>query len=284
MQLLKKISRITVLSLLCNTIVPQMAIAQTSLHTKKILATEPIPENRLAQDQLKLNADYDPSVKYAVNCTIYLINYSLLGVSIKVLSTYKVNACDPDLFRSTTAASAKAQLNTYQSIDRIIPVGPHIQLMDRNTSTVSKPYLSIGLLNFSEVGSAHLGVKELFTNLSSWRKWLGKVTTYNPINMAENTDYVWLPGSKVYTLTTDKGQVFVMSHFLPSGVGTAVKGIENTAENLGQYLNLPSGWRYEVKTLTKVLTVKRQQEVGHTTLRIIDEYSNAYIGIDSKLE
>lgn len=284
MHLLKKLCRVTTFALLCNMIVLQMAGAQPSMHTKKILVSEPIPEKSLAQDQLRLNADYDPTAKYAVNCTIYMLDYRFLSVSIRVLSTYKVNACDPDLFRSTTAASVKAQLNTFQSIDRIIPVGPHIQLMDRNTSTVSKPYLSIGLLNFSEIGSAHLGVKELFTNLNAWKKWRGKVTTYNPIKMAENTDYVWLPGSKIYTLTTDTGQVFVMSHFLPSGVGTQVKDIENTAANLGQYLNLPSGWRYEVKTLTKILTIKRQEEVGHTTLRIIDEYNNAYIGVDSKIE
>lgn len=263
---------------------PALAYAQGSLHTKKILASEPIPEKSLAQDQRKLNADYDPTVKYAISCTIYTLTHRLLSVSIDALSTYKINACDPDLFRATTAASIKAQLNTYQSIDRIIPMGPNIQLMDRNTSTVSNPYLSIGLMNYSKVASAHIGVKDIFTNLNTWRKWRSRVTIYNPIKMAESVHYIWEPGSSLYTLTSDKGVQYVMTHFQPPTLEMQIKDIEETASTLAQRLNLPEGWRYEVKTLNKIMSIRRQQELGYTTLRVFDENGNAYIAIDEPIE
>lgn len=261
-----------------------LAYAQGSLHTKKILAYEPIPEKTLAQDQRKLNADYDSTIKYAVNCTIYALSHHTLSVTINVLSTYKINACDPDLFRATTAASIKAQLNTYQSIDRIIPIGPHIQLMDRNTSTVSNPYMSIGLMNYSKIASAHIGVKDIFTNLNTWRKWHSKVTFYNPIKMAESVNYVWQPGSTVYTLTSDKGVEYVMTHFQPATLDMQVKEIEETASTLAQRLNLPDGWRYSVKTLNKIMSIRRQEELGYTTLRVFDENGNVYIAIDQPIE
>ncbi|MGB4011362.1 MAG: hypothetical protein WBL16_10355, partial [Zwartia sp.] len=149
---------------------PSIAYAQNSAHTKQILASEVNPEKSLAVDLLTLNEDYDHTSKYAVNCTIYLLDYKLMSVRLTVLSTYKINACDPDLFAETTAASVKAQLAAYESIDRIVPVGPHIQMMDRNTSTVSHPYLSIGLLNFSQVASAYIGPLKVLSNLSNWRK------------------------------------------------------------------------------------------------------------------
>lgn len=284
MNLFKKLCGVVSLALIGAFVMPVSAQAQSSARMKQILVTESLPEKSLAVELLKLDEDYDSTAKYAVSCSIYVLDYSFLSVTINVLSTYKVNACDPDLFQATTSASVKAQLNTYQSIDRVVPVGPHVQLMDRNTSTVANPYLSIGLLNFSKIANAHLGFKDLFTNLRSWKKWRSKVTVYNPIKMSENTDYVWLPGSKIYTLTTDTGVVFVMSHFLPNGIGGEIKGIEETAANLSQFLNLPEGWRYEVKTLQKILNIRRQEDLGHTTLRVFDEYSNAYIAVDAKID
>ncbi len=283
MHLLKKLSGASFLFML-GMMVSVIACAQGSIHTKKILASEPIPEKTLAQDQRKLNADYDSTIKYAVNCTIYALSHRMLSVTIDVLSTYKINACDPDLFRATTAASIKAQLNTYQSIDRIIPIGPHIQLMDRNTSTVSNPYMSIGLMNYSKVASAHIGIKDIFTNLNTWRKWHSKVTVYNPIKMAESVNYAWQPGSTIFTLTSDTGVEYVMTHFQPQTLDIKAKEIEETASTLAQTLNLPAGWRYEVKTLKKIMTIRRQEELGYTTLRIFDENGNVYIGIDQPIE
>lgn len=284
MYLLKKLCGVLSLAMLGIVVVPASVHAQSSMRMKQILVSEPIPEKSLARDLLKLDEDYDPTAKYAVTCTIYILDYRFLSINITVLSTYKVNACDPDLFRSTTAASVKAQVIASHPIDRIVPVGPHVQMMDRNTSTVSHPYISIGLLNFSQVASAHIGIKDIFKNVTTWDNFRSRVTIYNPLKMAENIDYVWLPGSKIYTITTKEGEVFVMSHFLPGGVGVEVKSIEETAANLSQFLNLPDGWRYEVKTLKKILTVKRQEDLGHTTSRVFDEYSNAYIGIGGQLE
>ncbi|MFY9137443.1 hypothetical protein [Zwartia sp.] len=263
---------------------PSIAYAQNSAHTKQILASEVNPEKSLAVDLLTLNEDYDHTSKYAVNCTIYLLDYKLMSVRLTVLSTYKINACDPDLFAETTAASVKAQLAAYESIDRIVPVGPHIQMMDRNTSTVSHPYLSIGLLNFSQVASAYIGPLKVLSNLSNWRKLKNRTTTYSPVDMSESIDYVWLPGSVVFTLTSDQGEVFVMTHFTPNGSGVKIKGIELAAKELGQYLNLPAGWRYDFKTITKVLSVKRQEDVGQTSRRVFDEYSNAYLAVNAPIE
>jgi len=284
MHLLKKILAVMSVALLGVITQNSVVNAQNSSHTKNILVTETNPEKSLALDFLKLQEDYDHTAKYSVNCTIYTLNYKLLSLTITVLSTYKVSACDPDLFAETTSASVKAQLAAFQTIDRVIPIGPHVQMMDRNTSTVSHPYLSIGLLNFSQVASAYVGPFEIITNIQNWRKLRNRTTTYSPINMSENIDYVWLPGSDVFTLTSDKGEVFIMSHFTPNGSGVLVTGIEDAARSLGHYLNLPTGWRYESKKLKRIFSVKRQEDIGQTSRRVFDEYSNAYIAVTQPLE
>jgi len=284
MNLLKKLFGVVSLSLLSCLLVPQTAEAQTSLLPNAALATDSIPNEAFALDQLRLNENYDPKAKYAVGCNINLLDFKFLAFEMTTLSTYGINACDPKVFRNLTAASAKAQLDTFQPIKRVVLVGPFVQLMDRNASTVSNPYLSIGLLNFSVISTARIGIKDIFTNTHTWRKWSSKVTIYNSIKMAENVDYLWLPGSKIYTLTNDQGHVFVMSQLLPSGIGVEIKGIEELAENLAQHLNLPTGWHYEVKTLTKILRIRRQADLGNTTERLADEYSNFYIRVNNAVD
>ena len=284
MHLLKKFFSSTAFALLSASAPTAIVFAQNLANTENTASTAPIPEERRALDLFKLQESYDHSAKYAVNCTIYALDYRLISITVTVLSTYKVSACDPDLFAATTSASVKAQLAAYQAIDRVIPIGPHVQMMDRNTSTVSKPYLSIGILNFSPIATSFIGPLDIITNIHNWMKLKDRTTTYSPIHMSENVNYVWLPGSEIYTLTSNKGELFVMSHFTPDGSGIKVTGIDDGARELGQFLNLPKGWRYEVKTLKKILAVKRFDDVGQTTRRVFDEYSNAYIAIDRKIE
>jgi hypothetical protein len=252
--------------------------------TQKIELSEKEPTRTIAENLLWLNQTYNPTVKYSVACSIYIVHRSILSIKITELSTYKVNACDPDLFMATTSASVSAQLLTYTDIDRVVPAGPYVQMMDRNTSTVAFPYLSIGLLKFSEKASASLGPIDILQDIKMWWKWKFSQISYNPLKMQEDINYVWLPGSNIFTLTSDTGTVFIMTSFIPDAMAMQSKTIEESATNLSQYLNLPPGWKYESKKLKKVLSVKRQQNLGHTSLRIQDEYGNNYLAIDEKIE
>ncbi len=245
-------------------------------------ARQPASNAETAINQVKLNQAYDPTVKYAISCQLIMFERSLFAIHVTELSTFKINACDPDLFIATTSASVKAQLNTFTKVERIIQVGPSVQMMDRNTSNVSNPYLSIGLLNFSQVGEGRVTLVDLIQNFKVWMKWRSS-SIYNPLNVSENTNYVWLPGSTVYTLTSNTGEVFVMTYFLPSSLSITTEQIETEATNLAGYLNLPTGWKYEAVQLKKVLAVKRQSALGYTSRRLADEYNNSYIGISESI-
>ena len=55
------------------------------------------------------------------------------------------------------------------------------------------------------------------------------------------------------------------------------RDIENIAENLGKYMNLPKGWRYEISTLDKVLQVKERQYNQIKSFHMQDEFGNIYM-------
>ncbi|WP_396190708.1 hypothetical protein, partial [Flavobacterium sp.] len=58
--------------------------------------------------------------------------------------------------------------------------------------------------------------------------------------------------------------------------------LEDFAANVGSQISLPSGWRYEVGVIKRLLSIRNISEVKQETTRIMDDFGNYYIEIDPR--
>lgn len=217
--------------------------------------------------------------KYAISCLIYVYakNLATLSIDITILSTYKINRCDPSSFIRTTAASVKAQLLSKLDVDFVILSGPHIQMMDFNNTPVENRYMPIGHINYTPIARAHLGISDAITHFGEWSKWLQSIQYYNPIRTNQDIDYTWFPGTTIYEIIASNNDRYIMSHLVAEDLIRHTDDIEKIAKNLGNYLNLPKGWRYEYTTLNKVMQIRQRQYDRVQSYHIQDEFGNIYM-------
>ena len=224
--------------------------------------------------------------KYSVTCLIYVYSrsYLTLSIDITVFSTYKINRCDPVSFIKTTAAGVKAQVTNKLPANFVVNSGPHIQMMDFNNTPVENPFISIGTLNYSPTAKANIGILDLIQHFHEWSSWIQTVQYYNPLKTIQDTDYTWFPNSKLYKLITDKNETFLMSHLVATDLIIDQDDIENVADQLGKYMNLPKGWRYEVTVLDKILQIKQRQYAKVSGHHMQDEFGNIYIQLSEDIK
>lgn len=217
--------------------------------------------------------------KYYKACTIYIYIKSFLSVEIINMSTFKISSCPDHEFRHITAASVMAQLKTVAPVTLVSMNGPYYQLMDENNSVIDSAFVSIGNLNFTPVMRAQISYKDLLTNFSSLMKWRNVEVSYNPIATRRNMNFVWYKDSTIYTLVSDTGKHYVMAYFSPPEIDRFqnAKQITDKLDNLGNILNLPAGWRYEVIVLPKILRLTQIPERGYISETLMDELENVYI-------
>ena len=217
--------------------------------------------------------------KYALSCFVYTFKKNWVSVDITILSTFRSKPCDPELFAQFTAANIIAQVQTAIPTDYALEAGPHAQLMDLNrTPLVSRTY-SIGPMEFAPVARTSVGLFDLFLHFTEWKNWaLGK-TAYSIIYFKTSISFLWNVGSRIHTITTDTGQVFIMTHMtLPVEIKNELDA-EACLSNLGSALNLPAGWTYTSQTLQKVLEVNYNNFEGKEYARLTDEFGNVYLDV-----
>lgn len=217
--------------------------------------------------------------KYALSCLVYTFKKNLLSVDITILSTFRSKPCDPEFFAQFTAANIIAQVKTAIPTDYALEAGPHAQLMDLNRTPLVSRTFSIGPMEFAPVARTSVGLFDMFLHFTEWKNWaLGK-TAYSIIYFKTSIAFLWNMGSKIYTITTDSGQVFIMTHM------TLPKEIKNEQDadaclsNLGNALNLPAGWKYSSQSLQKVLEVNYNNFEGKEYARLADEFGNVYLDV-----
>lgn len=221
--------------------------------------------------------------KFYKACSIFIYLRSFLRVDIINMSTYKVSSCPQSEFNKITASSVAAQLQTVAPITLVSMVGPSFQLMDENHSVIESEYVSIGNLNFSPVMYAEINFLDVFTHTKSVLRWSKADASYNPIPTKRNMHFVWYKGSTVYTLLTDKGKRYVMAYFSPSDIDqiTSEDEINKKLAHLPSVLNLPTGWKFEIIKLPKVLRMHQILFQGRLGETLMDELSNIYIHVDN---
>lgn len=215
--------------------------------------------------------------KYSTSCLIYVYDRNFLSVDITIFSTYKINRCDPRVFIKTTAAGVKAQLTNRLNTDFVILSGPHIQMMDFNNTPVENRFIPIGPLNYSPVAKAHLGPIDIIRSFYQWSAWIRSMQYYSVLHTTQDADFTWYPGSRIYKLINDQDETFIMTNLISMDEMHNEEDIEKIAINLGKYLNLPKGWRYEISVLDKVLQLRQRQFSGEHAGHLQDEYGNIYM-------
>ncbi len=237
--------------------------------------------NRLLYSELVYERDknsQDYSQKYAVNCHLLAYKKSIFGIQGYAFSTYRVNHCKPNDFMKLSAVSVKAQLRTFIDLDFVILTGPHLQMMDRNFTPIENKYIPLGNLNFTMIGAFKIGLLDNIRRLMYGTTGL----SYTPVKIKEDVYYVWYPHSKIYRLVDDSGRVFVMTNLSASSTIGSDNQLEDFAANVGSQISLPSGWRYEVGVIKRLLSIRNISEVKQETTRIMDDFGNYYIEIDPR--
>lgn len=222
--------------------------------------------------------------KYAITCLIYTYKRHFMSVRVSIFSTYKSEPCDPSWFRRITGASIGAQLATTVPYDYIIEAGPHAQLMDINTTPLEQRSIPIGDLEFAQVAIADIGITDVFKHFGSWKRWLADQTNYTFVYMDATNFFKWNPGSIIYKIVTDTNRTFVMTHIALNDKIMNQVELELMANDMGEKLNLPQGWRYESQALKKILTFNQKQFDKKPTARMVDEFGNIYVEILDPIE
>ncbi len=209
-------------------------------------------------------------------CDIFAIERGIGWTKSTNYSTFRVGTCEQSHIDSLTAASARAQMATLGDFDQIIVAGPYSYTMDINNSQIRNPYISLGNLRFSQVSVSSFTVWDAITHIHEAKRWLSQNTAYNPVRTTGDVDYVWFAGRKVHLLINGRQEHFVMTGVLDE-VKNGKQGIH--LSNMGEFMNLPDGWRFETKILDRVLSMNSRGIRKYEFERLIDEFGNLYIRI-----
>lgn len=212
-------------------------------------------------------------------CTLYAGSFQLrtLGIRLTKYSTMGLsNDCDEKTYNSLTQATMEAQLRAVQRPDFVIRGGVHRYLMDVNLATLPNPFIKIGGLDFSAVGTIDIGLIEFIRNPNLSSQSLVSSSQYSPFTLKSNIQYIWNLGKPVHTLVTPEGERYVMYSFT-TRVIPQLKA-ENLAY-LGPLLSMPEGWSYESYLLDKTLTVKTTAAENFEISILFDDANNMYVKI-----
>lgn len=219
-----------------------------------------------------------PGAQYSAEgyCEIFAIEQGFGWTRSENYSTFRVGPCLPEQIDTLTSASASAQMATLGSFDQVVVAGPYSYTMDVNNSQIRNPFISMGNLRFSKVSVSEFTVWDAIKNINEAKRWLSQTTSYNPVRTTGDVDYVWFAGNDVYVLINTREE-----HFVMTGVLDEVKHSKNGIhlDNMGTFMNLPDGWRFERKKLATVLSMNSRGIRSYEFDRLIDEFGNTYIQI-----
>ncbi len=99
---------------------------------------------------------------------------------------------------------------------------------------------------------------------------------YQPGQTKRNSKFEWSKGSEVYLLRSPDGHTWIMQAY----TDLVDKSLTQAdLPSLGKRLALPPGWKYEVKTLDRALTLAPPGP-DHLAHAVADELQNMYAGCD----
>jgi hypothetical protein len=171
-------------------------------------------------------------------CEVLLVQPKGAGASATVYSTYTLSQCPAALWKRLDAKTIAAA----NKVPIALLNGPRYWTMDAVTKT------PVAVRHQQRFGG--LLMNRLATVDIPFRA--AAVLPYVPSSVNRSTVFTYRAGSRVYELTTDGGEKYVMQSWSQQ-VDPALS--EADLAGLGRRLTLPAGWKYSSRVLTAPLEV-----------------------------
>jgi hypothetical protein len=190
-------------------------------------------------------------------CEILLLNLQEDGIHAEVFNTYPLNDCPDDQWKAIdTAAIAQAEGVVFAS-----PNGPRFWAMD---SVVKSDMADVFAKTFGEIEMNRYASVFVGTNPADL------LIPYSPHAVNRKAAFTFNAGTTVYMLHDAEGQTYVMQSWSQQIDPTLT---EDDLLTLADRLQLPDGWTYDYKTLTKEFVVETRAEDAQV---LGDDLHNTY--------
>ncbi len=201
---------------------------------------------------------------------VLLVNRHQLHAEASVYNTIGLNDCPEAEWRALDPESIKKAHHAMT----VLLNGPRYFMMDRNALQLDNPDVK----NQGEIATfGTLQMRLLATVKIPLTALIGGAhrQSYTENTVKRTTTYVYEAGKKVYELIAEKGSgssshtVYVLQSYAQIIDPTLDEGALDT---LGSRLHLPSGWRYQVRTLEQDLVLHVDQDA----YVLQDDLQNSY--------
>ncbi|MEI8401167.1 MAG: hypothetical protein WCG12_10215 [Alcaligenaceae bacterium] len=206
-------------------------------------------------------------------CMIFALDPSWFRIKVHFFST-PLSQCDEKRFAALTNDSVGAQLMLLYPEAKFRLQGPLFRLADLDLTSAVNSDVDVGKLKFSLFGQVTFNLLDLLKDPSAYQKIREGNLTYLPFKTSGTANLLWSKGATLYELIAPNGRHYTMiygSHLLRNDKF----GIN--LNNLGTFLNLPQGWRFEKRISDKIFRVFTRQLAGEEQNSLIDEIGNIYV-------
>ena len=190
-------------------------------------------------------------------CELLLIKRSGFSVEAEVWGTQGLNDCPQEQFEGLNLEAIQAEFGALRAVRN----GPRIWLPNvTSAAQEERNTLSFGGLAMSRLATVDIDPSQASEQLSA---------PYRESIVRRTTTYSYPSGSDVFELVSPGGGVYVMqSMSLEVDASQALEGLPT----LGQRLNLPAGWTYQVRQLDEEMILKAEGEA----IVLTDDFRNTY--------
>ena len=147
-------------------------------------------------------------------------------------------------------------------------------MADLDMSKVGTHFIDVGMLRFALSAVGKFDWLDALKQPASLKTWWSKQMRYIPFQTRQELELIWFKGSEIYELVSPTGEVYQMAWVTQAFMSR--QGQINPS-NLSDYLNLPVGWSFRIRTLSANNIIFVNQEAGFTNARIVDQLGNIYI-------
>lgn len=215
-------------------------------------------------------------------CLITSIKFKFPALIATIYTTHGFKPCNNNDFKELTIPSITAQMQTFNTAFFYSLSPPQLNTMASNLSQPYEPFINIGKFRFRKIAVAKIPLPTLLsdpqTTFNDGAFFQPGRLPYIPFETQEDFYAYWKQGSLVFGLASPKGKYYVMTSFAYS----SLKNLEITnLKDLEKYLSLKPGWKFVSFTLSKPLIIRYQVADGFATQRVIDEFGNYYLEIQS---
>src|SRR5208283_3836137 len=199
-------------------------------------------------------------------CELLLIQGKPPDISAAVFNTSGASDCPPEKFNAIDAKALAAEL----TVDAVFKNARRSWMMDQlwlYTARETRDFDGV-----KATWMATLPIKGALAGLGGAEKF----PQYAPSEIQRVSKYLYKKGSQVYLIVLPDGHTWILQTYTTRVDPTMT---EAKLQNLGSiYKNLPTGWKFAVKTLDKDLTLIPPADKNHVAHVMADEFDDVFEG------